>query len=62
MKVKTDILEDFFGTLKDPKFNTPLKVLNLTRISIGSFDLNIESGKWRYLTQEEEINLLKNLR
>jgi len=51
-----------FGTLKDPKFNTPLKVLNLTRISIGSFDLNIESGKWRYLTQEEEINLLKNLR
>ncbi len=51
-----------FGALKDPKFNTPLKVLNLTRISIGSFDLNIESGKWRYLTQEEEINLLKNLR
>jgi len=51
-----------FGALKDPKFNTPLKVLNLTRISIGSFDLNIESGKWRYLTQEEEINLLKTLR
>lgn len=51
-----------FGALKDSKFNTPLKVLNLTRISIGNFDLNIESGKWRYLTQEEEINLLKNLR
>ena len=48
-----------FGALKDPKFGTPLKVLNLTRISIGSFDLNIESGKWRYLTVDEEKMLLK---
>ncbi len=43
-----------FGALKDPKFGTPLKVLELKRISIGSFKLNIESGKWRYLTLEEE--------
>jgi len=48
-----------FGTLKDPKFRTPLKVLNLTRVSIGGFDLNIESGKWRYLTLEEERVLIK---
>ena len=51
-----------FGALKDPKFGTPLKVLNLNRVSIGSFGLNIESGKWRYLTEEEENILLKNLR
>jgi len=41
-----------FGALKDPKFGTPLKVLTLNRISIGSFKLNIESGKWRYLSEE----------
>ena len=50
-----------FGALKDPKFGTPLKVLNLNRISIGSFKLNIEIGKWRYLSLEEERMLIKNL-
>ena len=50
-----------FGALKDPKFGTPLKVLNLTRISIGSFKLDIESAKWRYLSQEEERTLMKDL-
>jgi len=49
-----------FGALKDPKFETPLKVLNLTRISIGSFKLNIEIGQWRYLSLEEERMLIKN--
>lgn len=49
-----------FGALKDPKFGTPLKVLELTRISIGSFELNIEIGQWRYLTLEEERMLIKN--
>lgn len=50
-----------FGALKDPKFGTPLKVLNLTRISIGSFTLDTELGEWRYLSLEEEQKLLKNL-
>ncbi len=50
-----------FGALKDNKFGTPLKVLNLKRINIGSFKLNIESGKWRYLSVEEEKTLMKNL-
>jgi len=49
-----------FGTLKDPKFGTPLKVLELKRISIGSFNLDIESGRWRYLTLEEEKMLIIN--
>lgn len=47
-----------FGAMKDPKFGTPLKVLSLSRISIGSLKLNIESGKWRYLSEEEEKNIL----
>jgi 23S rRNA pseudouridine2605 synthase len=51
-----------FGALKDPKFGTPLKVLNLTRISIGSFKLDIEIGKWRYLSSEEEKMLIQNLK
>lgn len=50
-----------FGTLCDPKFGTPLKVLDLKRISIGSFKLDIESSKWRYLSLEEEKMLLQNL-
>ena len=50
-----------FGALKDPKFGTPLKVLDLKRISIGSFKLDIEIGKWRYLSLEEERMLIKNL-
>ena len=49
-----------FGALKDPKFGTPLKVLELKRISIGSFKLNIESGKWCYLSLEEESMLIGN--
>ena len=48
-----------FGAMKDPKFGTPLKVLELKRVSIGSFELNIESGKWRYLTVDEEKMLVK---
>ncbi len=50
-----------FGALKDPKFGTPLKVLDLKRISIGSFKLDIQSGKWRYLSSQEERTLLGSL-
>jgi len=47
-----------FGALKDEKFGTPLKVLELKRVSIGSLELNIESGKWRFLTLKEEKMLI----
>ena len=50
-----------FGAMKDPKFGTPLKVLELKRVSIGSFELDIESGKWRYLFVEEENILMGSL-
>jgi len=46
--------------MKDAKFGTPLKVLSLTRVSIGSLKLDIESGKWRCLLEEEESMLLNN--
>lgn len=49
-----------FGAMKDPKFDTPLKVLELRRVSIGSLKLNIESWKWQYLSREEEELLLEN--
>jgi len=47
-----------FGAMKDPKFGTPLKVLELKRISIGNFKLDIESGQWRWLSVEEERGLI----
>ncbi|MBA1419744.1 MAG: rRNA pseudouridine synthase [Epsilonproteobacteria bacterium] len=47
-----------FGALKDPKFETPLKVLELKRMSIGGFRLDVESGKWRFLLVEEEKRLI----
>lgn len=50
-----------FGELKDQKFGTSLKVLELSRISIGGFKLDIQSGQWRYLSLEEEKILMHNL-
>lgn len=54
-------LRRLFGALKDPKFGTPLKVMQLKRVSIGSFSLDLENAQWRYLTTEEEKELLHNL-
>ncbi len=49
-----------FGALKDPQFNTPLKVLDLKRIQIGSVKLDIPSSNWRFLTHEEENTLINS--
>jgi len=49
-----------FGAMRDPKFDTPLKVLDLKRVSIGSFKLDIEISKWRFLSLKEEKDLLLN--
>jgi len=51
-----------FGALKDPKFGTPLKVVSLSRVSIGSLKLDIESSHWRFLSLQEEKMLLKDLK
>lgn len=47
-----------FGALQDPKFGTALKVIRLKRIRIDDFNLDLENGKWRYLSCSEEKALL----
>ena len=47
-----------FGALQDLQSNTPLKVLDLKRLQIGSVKLDIPSSQWRFLTHEEEIALV----
>jgi 23S rRNA pseudouridine2605 synthase len=51
-----------FGALKDAKFKTPLKVLELKRIQIGGLKLDVESSKWRFLTKEEVFMLHAHLK
>jgi len=50
-----------FGAMKDKKFGTPLKVLELKRVSIGNFKLDIKSAKWRFLSVEEERTLIQSI-
>jgi 23S rRNA pseudouridine2605 synthase len=47
-----------FGALKDPKFGTPLKVLELKRVAIGDLVLDVPSGAWRFLSPSESALLL----
>ena len=49
-----------FGGLTDDKFGTPLKVLELKRLSIGDLKLDIPSGEWRVVTPEETAALLES--
>ncbi|HNP60548.1 MAG TPA: pseudouridine synthase [Nitrospirales bacterium] len=51
-------LRRIFHALKDPKFHTPLKVLDLKRIQIGPLTLDIPVGAWRFSTPDEETQLL----
>ncbi len=47
-----------FGALRDPKFGTPLKVVELKRTHIGSLTLDLPSGGWRFLDECEAKTLL----
>jgi 23S rRNA pseudouridine2605 synthase len=47
-----------FGALKDPKFGTPLKVLELKRVAVGDLVLDVPSGAWRFLSEAESARLL----
>lgn len=49
-----------FHSLKDPQYQTPLKVLDLKRIRIGTLTLDLPAGQWRYITQPEEKRLLQS--
>ncbi len=46
-----------FASLLDPLKKTPLKVLELKRVSFGPLKLNVESGLWRMLTEAEVQSL-----
>lgn len=47
-----------FHALKDPKFQTPLKVIDLKRVKVGPLSLDMPVGDWRFSTLEEESHLL----
>ncbi len=50
-------LRRLFHALKDPKFHTPLKVLDLKRVQIGQLHLDLPVGAWRFATREEVTQL-----
>lgn len=54
-------LRRLFHALKDPKFHTPLKVLDLKRVQIGPLRLNILVGAWRFSTPDEETQLFASI-
>lgn len=47
-----------FGAFRDPKFGTPLKVLELKRTAVGDLELDVPSGQWRFLSDAEAARLL----
>ena len=55
-------LRRIFHALKDPKFHTPLKVLDLKRLQVGPLTLDVPVGDWRFVTVEEETQLLHSLK
>jgi len=55
-------LRRVFHALKDPKFHTPLKVLDLKRVQIGPLTLDIPVGAWRFSTPDEETQLFASLK
>lgn len=50
-----------FGALQDPKFQTPLKVLEVKRVAVGELTLDVPSGAWRFLSEAESARLLPRL-
>jgi len=48
-----------FSALRDLKHDKPLKVMELKRTRIGPLEMDVESGKWRFLSDEETVTLLK---
>ena len=55
-------LRRLFHSFRDPQFHTPLKVLDLKRIRIGTLTLNnLQPGEWQFITQGEEDRLLRSI-
>jgi 23S rRNA pseudouridine2605 synthase len=51
-------IRKMFAGLTDVKFKKRLKVVDLKRVAIGPLTLDIESGRWRFLTDQESDVLL----
>lgn len=51
-----------FGALKDVHLKKFFKVLDLTRISIGPVQLDIQPSQWRFLTDAETTSVLGSVR
>jgi len=47
-----------FGALRDGERGTPLKTLEIKRVKIGPLELDVPSGKWRFLTDAEIASLI----
>lgn len=47
-----------FSALRDPRFGTSMKVLEIKRTGVGDLSLDVASGKWRLLTPEEVARLV----
>jgi 23S rRNA pseudouridine2605 synthase len=50
-------LRRLFGALRDPLHGTPLKVTDLKRTGFGPLQLDLPSGGWRFLREEEAERL-----
>lgn len=55
-------LRRIFHALKDQKFHTPLKVLDLKRVKVGPLTLDTPVGGWRFSTQKEVTELFSILK
>lgn len=51
-------LRRMLGALRDPQRATPLKVLELKRVEFAGLKLDVASGQWRELTQQEVSALM----
>ena len=48
-----------FGALRDERHGTALKVVDLKRVQFGTVHLDVASGQWRFLSQDEQEDLLR---
>jgi len=46
-----------FGALRDERYGTALKVMDLKRLAFGPIQLDLPSGRWRFLSQYEQMML-----
>jgi len=54
-------LRRLFHALKDPTVHRHLKVLDLKRVQVGPFTLDLSAGDWRFSTVEEELVLFQQV-